>query len=55
MAISHEYKTAFLTHYGTYEWLVLPLGLTKCTGYVSKINEVNILRAVGCEFACLFR
>ena len=28
MAEGHEYKTAFLTHYGTFEWLVLPLGLT---------------------------
>ena len=28
MAAGHEYKTAFLTRYGTYEWLVLPLGLT---------------------------
>ena len=28
MAEGHEYKTAFLMRYGTFEWLVLPLGLT---------------------------
>ena len=24
----HEYKIAFLMHYGTFEWHALPLGLT---------------------------
>ena len=28
MAEGHEYKMALLTHYGTFEWLVLLLGLT---------------------------
>ena len=27
MAEGHEYKTAFTIWYGTYEWLLLPLGL----------------------------
>ena len=28
MAPGHEAKTAFMTRFGTFEWLVLPLGLT---------------------------
>ena len=27
MEQGHEYKTAFLTRYGSFEWIVLPLGL----------------------------
>ena len=37
MATGHEYKMAFLTHYGTYKWLVLPLGLTNAPATFQKL------------------
>ena len=37
MAEEHEFKTAFITHYGTFEWLVLPLGLTNAPATFQKL------------------
>ena len=31
MAEGHESKTAFTIRYGTYEWLIMPLGLTNAS------------------------
>ena len=46
MAEGHEFKTTFITRYGTFEWLVLPLGLINAPATLQKlINSVfsNIL------------
>ena len=37
MAAGHEHKTAFLTRYGAFEWLVLPLGLTNAPGTFQRL------------------
>ena len=37
MAEGHEFKTAFITQYGTFEWLVLPLGLTNAPATFQKL------------------
>ena len=37
MAEGHEFKTAFITRYGTFEWLVLPLGLTNAPATFQKL------------------
>ena len=37
MATGHEFKMAFLTRYGTYEWLVLPLGLANALATFQKL------------------
>ena len=37
MAEGHEFKTAFTTCYDTYEWLVLPLGLTNMPSTFQKL------------------
>ena len=37
MAEGHEFKTAFITWYGTFEWLVLPLGLTNAPATFQKL------------------
>ena len=46
MAEGHEFKTTFIIRYGTFEWLVLPLGLINAPATLQKlINSVfsNIL------------
>ena len=41
MAEGHEFKTAFIMQYGTFEWLVLPLGLMNTPKTFQKlINSV---------------
>ena len=37
MAEGHEFKTAFITCYGTFEWLVLPLRLTNAPATFQKL------------------
>ena len=37
MAEGHEFKIAFITRYGTFEWLVLPLGLTNAPATFQKL------------------
>ena len=37
MEEGHEFKTAFTTRYGTFEWLVLPLGLTNAPETFQKL------------------
>ena len=37
MAEGYEFKTAFITRYGTFEWLVLPLGLTNAPATFQKL------------------
>ena len=37
MAEGHEFKTAFITRYGTFEWMVLPLGLTNAPATFQKL------------------
>ena len=37
MAEGYEFKTAFTTCYGTYEWLVLPLSLTNVPSTFQKL------------------
>ena len=39
MAEGHEFKTAFIAWYGTFVWLVLPLGLINAPANISEINE----------------
>ena len=37
MAEGHEFKTAFITQNRTFEWLVLPLGLTNAPATFQKL------------------
>ena len=37
MAEEHEFKTAFITQYGTFKWLLLPLGLTNAPATFQKL------------------
>ena len=37
MAEGHEFKTAFITQYRIFEWLVLPLGLTNAPATFQKL------------------
>ena len=37
MAEGHEFKTAFITRYGTFECLLLPLGLTNAPATFQKL------------------
>ena len=41
MEEGHEFNTAFVTRYGSYEWTVLPMGLCNATStFQMLINEV---------------
>jgi len=42
VAAGHECKTAFRTRYGSFEILVMPMGLTKCSRYVSSLHEPHL-------------
>ena len=37
MAEEQEFKTAFITQYETFDWLVLPLGLTNAPATFQKL------------------
>ena len=37
MAEGHEFNTAFIIWYGTFRWLVLPLGLTNAPATFQKL------------------
>ena len=37
MAGGHEFKTAFIMWFGTFEWLVLPLGLINAPETIQKL------------------
>jgi len=44
VAAGHEWKTAFRTRYGSFEFLVMPMGLTNAPATVPSLHEPHLLR-----------